>query len=96
MNSNYRNNVTQLDALLVDILDDLPKEALFGIANLDKDKFRGLQLVQGQFIKYKLEQFSEQGRDELLEQCRQRSGNKSLDDAGASRFILREFWKQLA
>ena len=96
MNRNNKNNATLLDSLLVDILDDLPKVALFGFANLDEGKFRGLRFVQGQFLKYRLDQFSEHRRNELLKECRERSGDKSLDDAGASRFILRKFWEQLA
>ena len=96
INRDNKNNSKLLDSLLVDILDDLPKEALFGVANLDESKFRGLQLVQGQFLKYRLKQFSEQRRDKLLEECRERSGDSSLSDAGASRFILRELWQQLA
>jgi len=59
------------------------------IADLNEGELQTLQLVMGRYMKYRIEQLSEQGNDELLKECRERSGDKSLDDAGASVFILR-------
>lgn len=95
MNEHNKNNLTLLDALIIDILNDLTLEERVSIADLDEDEFRVLELVQGKYIKYRLDQLSKQGNDELLKECRKRSGDKSLDDIGASVFILKELWKRL-
>ena len=87
---------TLLDELMTFIINDLPTEALVSIADLDKDELRVLELVHGKYIKHRLSQLTEQGRIELLEECRKRSSDKSMDDAGVAVFILRELWKQLA
>jgi hypothetical protein len=94
MGSN-ENNLTLLDALITDILDDLTLEERVSIADLNEHELRTLQLVMGKYMKFRIEQLSEQGNDELLKECRKRSGDKSLDDAGASVFVLTEIWKQL-
>ena len=52
---------------------------------LKKTEFR----IQG------LEQLDKQVNDELFKECIARSGDISLDDAGAAAFILNEFWKRL-
>jgi hypothetical protein len=49
----------------------------------------------GKFMKYMLGQLNEQGNIELLKECRDRSGDESLDDADASVFILKVIWKNL-
>ena len=51
--------------------------------------------MQGRYIKYRIDQLTEQGSNELLEECRERSGDKSMDDAGVAVFILKKLWKQL-
>jgi len=64
-------------------------------ANLDQDDLRVLEAVLAKHIRYSLEQFKEQENDDLLKECRERSGDESLDHAGASVFVLRELWKRL-
>jgi hypothetical protein len=49
----------------------------------------------GKFMKYRLDQLNEQGNDLLLKECIERSGDESLDDAGATAFILTEMWNRL-
>ena len=46
-------------------------------------------------MKFRIEQLPVQGNDELLKECREKSGDKSLDNTGASVFILMEIWKRL-
>lgn len=43
-----------------------------------------------------VDQLSDEGSDELLIECREKSGYKSLDDVCASVFILKEVWKKIA
>jgi hypothetical protein len=90
------NNISSLiDALITDILDEMPLEGLVSVADLGEDEFRVLELSQGRYIRYRIDNLSETGNEELLKECRERSGDKSLDDAGASAFVLKELWKRL-
>jgi len=73
----------------------MPLEARVSIADLKDHEFKTLELIQGKYIKYRLGQLNDEGNDELLKECRKRSGDELLDDVGASIFILREIWKQL-
>ena len=65
------------------------------IADLNEGELQTLQLVMGKYMKYRLDQLSEQGNDELLKECIERWGDKSLDDVGASVFILKMIWERL-
>ena len=95
MNESDKQPENLLDALITDILDDLTLEERVGVADLNEDELRVVELTMGKFMKYRLEQLSEQGNDELLKECRERSGDKSLDDAGASVFLLKEIWTHI-
>jgi len=64
-------------------------------ANLAEDEVEILKAVHAKFLSYRLEKLDEQVNDELLEKCRSKSGDNSLDDAGASGFILTELWKRI-
>ena len=95
MNEFDKHPESLLDAMITSILDDLTLEERVSIADLNKDELRVLELTMGKFMKYRLEQLNEQGNDELLQECRERSGNEYLDDAGASVFVLMEIWNLL-
>lgn len=95
MNEFDKHPQSRIDALITEILDDLTLEERVSSADLDEHEIRTLQLVMGKYMKFRIEQLSEQGNDELLNERRDRSGDESLDDAGAAVFILKEIWKQL-
>ena len=59
------------------------------IANFEEEELRFLELVLGRYIKFRLDQQPDQKNDKLLKECRKSSGDKSMDDIGASVFILR-------
>ena len=82
-----------LDALIISILDDFTLEERVSIADLKPHELKTLQLVMGKYMKFRLEQLNEQGNSELLKECRERSGDDSLDDDGAASFILKEIEK---
>jgi hypothetical protein len=65
------------------------------IADLDEEELKTLQLVLGKYVKYRLDQLNEQGNDALLKECRDRSGDDSLDDTDAAALILTELWNRL-
>ena len=90
-----KHSQTLLNALIIDILDDPTLEERVSIADLKEHELKTLQLVMGRYMKFRIEQLSEKGNDELLKECRERSGDESMDDAGASVFVLKEIWKQL-
>jgi hypothetical protein len=49
-----------------------------------------LEAVLAKFLTFRLETLDEKVNEGLLKECRERSGNNSLGDAGASGFILTE------
>ena len=95
MNKSDKHPESLLDALIISIVNDLTLDERLSIADLNEDELRTLQLVMGKYMKFRIEQLSEQGNDELLKECRNRSGNESMDDAGASVFVLTEIWKHI-
>jgi hypothetical protein len=88
-------DIILIDALIISILSDLTAEELVSIADLNEHELKTLQLVMGKYMKFRLEQLNEQGNDKLLNECRERSGDKSLDDSEAGALILKEIWKRL-
>jgi hypothetical protein len=84
-----------LDALVNNLIAELPLEARVSITDLDYSEFPTPQLVMGKYMKYRLDQLNKQGNDELLKDYSERSGDVSLDDADASVFILKVIWKKL-
>ena len=88
-------NNSLLDALITNLIDELPLESRDRAANLDEDELRVLEAVLGKFITYRLEQLNEEVNEELFKECVARSGDISLDDAGAAVFILKELLKRL-
>jgi hypothetical protein len=84
-----------VDALTISILDDLTIEERFCIADLKPHELRTLQLVMGKYMKFRIEQPNEQGNRELLKECRERSGDDSMDDSDAAAFVLKEIWSHI-
>lgn len=95
MKRNNGHPQSPLDEIISDLMNDLPLEERVRVANLDQDDLKVLEAVLAKYIGYSLDQFNEQGNDELLNECRAKSGDKSMDDAGAAVFVLQEFWKRL-
>jgi hypothetical protein len=94
---NQSNKYTQslLDALINDILDEIPLEDMVRFANLAEAEVEVLEAVLSKLITYRLEKLDDRVNEDLLQECIERSGDNSLDDAGASGFILTELWKRL-
>ena len=95
MNKSDNNPESLIDALINDILDDLTLQERVSIADLKEHELKTLQLVMGKYMKFWIEQLSEQEIDELLKECRKRFGDSSLDDVDSSVFILKEVWKKI-
>jgi hypothetical protein len=95
MNQSDKQPQSLLDALITDIIAEIPLEDRVRFANLAEDEVQVLKAVLAKFLNYRLERLDEQVNDELLKECREKSGDNSLDDAGASGLILKELWKRL-
>jgi hypothetical protein len=87
MNDHDQNNLTLIDALITYIINALTPEERFGIADLKEHELKMLQLVMGKYMVYRIDQLNEQGNEQLLKECIERSDNESLYDADASVFI---------
>jgi AcrR family transcriptional regulator len=95
MNQSEKDTQSLLDALITEIITEIPLDDKVRFANLDEDEAQVLEAVLAKFLNYRLEKLDEPVNDELLEECREKSGDNSLDDAGASGFILKELLKRL-
>ena len=95
MNESDKPLQSLLNALINDIITEMSLENKMRIANLAEDEIQVLEAVLGKFLNYRLEKLDEQVNNELLEECRERSGDNSLDDIGAASFILSELWRRL-
>jgi hypothetical protein len=89
------NNLTLIDALISDIINDLSPEERFGIADLKENELQTLQLLMGKYMKFRIEQLKEQGNRELLKECQKRSGEDSMEDIDAAAYILKEIWVRI-
>jgi hypothetical protein len=95
MNQSNNQPKSLLDALINDILDEMTLEDMVRFANLVEDEVQVLEAVLSKLITYRLEKLEDRVNEDLLQECIERSGDSSLDDAGASGFILTELWKRL-
>jgi hypothetical protein len=95
MNKSDKNQQSLLDALITDIIAEIPLDDRVRFANLSEDEVQVLEAVLAKFLNYRLEKLDEQVNNELLKECREMSGARSLDDVGAAGFILAELWKRL-
>jgi len=84
-----------VDAVVDDIIDEMPLDDKVRTANLDKDGLLVLQLALGKYLRYLLENQSEDVNIKLLKDCIKQSGNETLDKAEAASYILKELWYRL-
>jgi len=94
-NQSDKHQQSLIDTLISDIIAEIPLGDMVRFANLAEDEVQVLEAVLGKFINYRLEKLDEQVNEDLLNECRMRSGDESLDNAGAAGFILTKLWKRL-
>jgi hypothetical protein len=58
MPDNNDNISSLIDALITDVINEMPLEARVSIADLDEEEFRVLELSQGKYIKYRVDNLS--------------------------------------
>ena len=64
-------------------------------ANLDKDGLAVLQLALGKYLRYLINNQSNDVNKKLLKDCIKQSGNETSDQAEAASYILKELWQRL-
>ena len=95
MNKPDNSTPSLLDALITDLIAEMPLEARVSTANLDDNEIRILELTLRKYVKYRLDQLNDTGNKELKKECIALSGKESLSDSEAAGMILNELWKRL-
>jgi len=95
MNRSPKNSLDTVDAVVDDIIAEMPLDDRVRTANLDEDGLLVLQLALGKYLRHLLKNQSEDVNRKLFKACVQRSGNENLDEAEAASYILKELWKRL-
>ncbi len=90
-----KHNLNTVDAVIDDIIAEMPLDDRVRTANLDEDGVLVLQLALGKYLRYLIENQSEDVNKKLLKDCIKQSGNKTLDKAEAASYILKELWERL-
>ena len=95
MNQADKHSRNLIEALITDIIAEIPLEDKVRFANLAENEIQVLEAILGKFLNYRLEKLDEKVNEELLKECSAKFGDKSLDHRGAAVFILKELWNRL-
>jgi hypothetical protein len=95
MHQPNNHNLNTIAAVVDDIIAEMPLDDRVRTANLDEDGVLVLQLALGKYLRYLIENQSEDVNKKLLKDCIKHSGNETLDKAEAPLYILKELWNRL-
>ena len=84
-----------VDAVVEDIIAEMPLDDRVKTANLDEDGLVVLQLGLGKHLQYLIDSQSEIVNEKLRADFIKHSGIENLDDAEVAMYILREIWNRL-
>jgi len=84
-----------VDEVIDDIIAEMPLDDRVRTANLDEDGLVVLQLALGKYLRYLIDNQSEDVNKKLLKDCIKQSGNETLDEAEAALYILKVLWNRL-
>jgi hypothetical protein len=84
-----------VDEVIDDIIAEMPLDDRVRIANLDEDGIAVVQLALGKYLRYLIDNQSEDVNEKLLKDCIKQSGNETLDEDEAALYILKELWNRL-
>ena len=84
-----------LFALVMDIIKDMPLDARVGIANLEEDEIRVLELTLGKYLQYRLQQLNDDRFQQLTEDCQSMSGKEFPEEIDEVQTVLRYIWRVL-
>ena len=95
MNQSNKNLFDTVDAVVEDIIAEMPLDDRVRTANLDEDGILVLQLALGKYLRSILDKQSEDVNEQLLKDCIKQSGKETLDKAEAPLYILKVLWNRL-
>ena len=84
-----------VDEVVTEIIAEMPLDDRVKTANLDEDGLATLQLALGKYLRYLIDNQSEDVNKKLMKDCINQSGNETLDEAEAASYILKEIWNRL-
>ena len=84
-----------VDEVIDDIIAEMPLDDRVRTANLDEDGIAVAQLALGKYLRYLIDNQSEDVNEKLLRDCIKQSGNEKLDEDEAALYILKELWNRL-
>ena len=84
-----------VDEVIDDIIAEMPLDDRVRTANLDEDGIAVAQLALGKYLRYLIDNQSEDVNEKLLKDCIKQSGNETLDKDAAALYILKELWNRL-
>jgi hypothetical protein len=79
-----------LDAMITDLIADMPLVARVRAANFDDNEFRLLEITLRKYVRHRVDQLNNRGNEELKRERIAISGKDSLDDVEAASVILKE------
>ena len=95
MNQSDNHNPNTVDTVVNEIIAEMHLDDRVKTANLDEDGILVLQLALGKYLRYLIDNQSEDVNKKLLKDCLKQSGNETLDEAEAASYILKELWNRL-
>jgi len=84
-----------VDEVVTEIISEMPLDDRVRTANLDEDRLVVLQLALGKYLRYLIDNQSEDVNKNLMKDCIKQSGNETLDEAEVAIYILKELWNRL-
>ena len=95
MNQSDKHYLNTVDQIVDEIIAEMPLDDRVRAANLDEDGLVVLQLALGKYLRYLIDNQSEDVNEKLLKDCIKQSGNETLDEAEAASYILKELRNRL-
>ena len=95
MNQLDNKNYNTANAIVEDIIAEMPLDDRVRVANLDEDGLIVIQLGLGRYLRYLIDKQPATVKEKLMADCIRQSGNEMLDEAVAASYILREIWVRL-
>jgi hypothetical protein len=95
MNQSDNKIYDTANAVVEDIIAEMPLDDRVKVANLDEDGLIVLQLGLGRYLRYLIDKQSATVKEKVMADCIKQSENEALDEAEAASYILKEIWNQL-
>jgi len=95
MNQSDKHYLTTVDQVIDEIIAEMPLDDRVRTANLDEDGLLILQLGLGKYLRYLIDNQSEDVNEKLMKDCIKQSGNETLDEAEAASYILKKLRDRL-